>query len=355
MAGASSKPLTAAAVLAVLHVLAVPHPVTAQQAAAQVMSYSDAAFQDSYSAVVIDPYNRRGGPQAAFVGVLNSAAILGALRTQRTSPQADVAIMDATTAAIACKEGLLEPIAPELKPVLDELDPQARAAGECGPGVTFDHLVIAYDAALVTPPPTSVRAMLDPRWRGKVSLQGPPNIQAIALTAILAHADTGDWRNADGAFRLLKALAPQVQTFEPQPDPYTLILNGTVAFATSWNARAQLYSSRSGGRLGVMVPSEGTVVQINTINLVKGAPNRNAGLAFIRHALSAPPQKAFAESMFYGPTNTSTQVSEEVVARTAAAPVNKARVIPMDWNEAIKLREAWTQRWRRDVISAGGR
>lgn len=350
-----NKPRMITAFLAVLTVLAAPHAATAQPAAAQVMSYSDAAFQDNYSAVVIDPYNRQGGPQAAFVGVLNSAAILGALRTQRTSPQADVAIMDSTTAAIACKEGLLEPIGPELQPILDQLDPQAKAAGECGPGVTFDHLVVAYDAALVTPAPASVRAMLAPQWRGKVSLQGPPNIQALALTAILAHADSGDWRNADGAFRLLKEIAPQVQTFEPQPDPYTLILNGTLAFATSWNARAQLYSDRSGGRLGVMLPAEGTVLQINTISLVKGAPSRAAGLAFIRHALSPPAQKAFAERMFYGPTNLSAQVSPEAAARTAASAVDKARVIPVDWNEVIKLRDAWTRRWRRDVIAAGGR
>lgn len=350
-----NKPLAMAAILAMSAPLAMPHDAAAQPAAAQVMSYSDAAFQDSYSAVVIDPYNLQGGPRAAFVGVLNSAAILGALRTQRTDPQADVAIMDATTAAIACKEGLLEPTPPELQPILDPLDPQAKDAGACGPGVTFDHLVVAYDAALVKPAPVSIRAMLNPRWRGKVSLQGPPNIQALALTAILAHADSGDWHNADGAFRLLKEIAPQVQTFEPQPDPYTLILNGTLAFATSWNARAQLYSDRSNGRLGVMLPTEGTVVQINTISLVKGGPNRAAGLAFIRYALSPPAQKAFAERMFYGPTNTATQVSPEVAARTAASAENKARVVAVDWNEVIKLRDAWTQRWRRDVIAASVR
>ena len=342
------KPLTIAAVLAGLSGAAQAQP-------AQVLGYNDIAFQDNYTATVIDPFNKQGGPQAAFVGQPNSAAMLGALRTQRTDPQGDVVIMDVTTAAIACKEGLLEPVPPELAPIMAQLDPQARDAGACAPGVTFDHLVMVYDTALVTPAPTSVRATLDPKWRRKVSLAGPPNIQAFALTAVLAHATSGDWHNVDGAFKLLGEIGPQVQTFDPQPDPFTLVLNGTLAFATSWNARAQLYVDRSAGKLGVMLPTEGTVLQINTIGLVKGGPNRAAGLAFMQYALSAPAQKAFTERMFYGPTNTTAQISPAAAARTSASAENKARIIPMDWNEVIRLRDGWTQRWRRDVIAAGGR
>jgi putative spermidine/putrescine transport system substrate-binding protein len=37
------------------------------------------------------------------------------------------------------------------------------------------------------------------------------------------------------------------------------------------------------------------------------------------------------------------------------APENITRVIPLEWSEMIKLRDAWNQRWRREVISAGNR
>ena len=33
-------------------------------------------------------------------------------------------------------------------------------------------------------------------------------------------------------------IAPGVQTFDPNPDGYTLILNDQVRFATGWNARS---------------------------------------------------------------------------------------------------------------------
>ncbi len=104
-----------------------------------------------------------------------------------------------------------------------------------------------------------------------------------------------------------------------------------------------------------MLPSEGTIFQINTINLVKGAPHHDQAMAFVAHALSAPAQKAFTERMFYAPTNTTAQIAPEAAERTASAADNKAKVIPLDWTEMLKLRDGWNQRWRREVIAAGTR
>ena len=323
---------------------------------ATLMAYSDGPFQDNYTAAVLAPFNKQGGAnQVDFFGSASSATMLGQLRTQRTNPQTDVVIMDTTTAAIACAEGLIEKVTPAMLPVLADLDPQAADSNGCGPAVTFDHLIVAYDTQAVVPAPDSYAVLADPKWKGRTAVVAPPSILALALTAVLAHADGGDRRRADGAFRALRAMAPDVQTFDPQPDGYTLVLNGTLDFTTGWNARAQLFHDRSAGRLGVMLPKEGTVLQINTINLVKGAPHPEAGLAFMRYALAPEAQKAFTERMFYGPTNLKAEVRPDVADRTSAGAANKALVVPVDWNEMVKLREAWTQRWRREVIPAGGR
>lgn len=141
---------------------------------ATLMSYSDGPFQDNYAAAVVTPYNQQGGAdQVGFFGSSSSATMLGQLRTQRTDPQVDVVIMDTTTAAIACAEGLVEKVTPAMLPVMADLDPQALDANGCGPGVTFDHLIVAYDSKSVTPPPTSLSILADPRWRGRTSLVAP--------------------------------------------------------------------------------------------------------------------------------------------------------------------------------------
>ena len=43
------------------------------------------------------------------------------------------------------------------------------------------------------------------------------------------------------------------------------------------------------------------------------------------------------------------------LARTAVDPRYRERLIPLDWGDIVKLRDAWNNRWRREVIAAGGR
>ena len=63
-------------------------------------------------------------------------------------------------------------------------------------------------------------------------------------------------------------------------------------------------------------------------------------------------QKSFSERMFYAPTNARADVAPDALARTAAAPENRARMIPVDWAEIAKVRDQWNNRWRREVIAA---
>lgn len=330
-------------------------PAAAQGGQMVLQAYAG-IFRDNYTATVVQPFSARTGTQVQYFDGGTSSQMLGRLRAQRADPQTDVVIMDVTTARIACAEGLVEKIDASVLPVIGELGQMARdAGGECGPAVTYDHLVMVYDTQAVNPRPTQWMAMADPAQRGRVALSAPPNIQGLALTAILAHSASGDWRNINAAMPMLRQIAPNVQTFSPNPDGYTLILNGEVRFATGWNARAQLYSDQSNGRIGVVLPQEGTAFQINMINLVAGSKNRAQALAFMAHALSAEAQKAFTERMFYGPTNPNAQVSPAALNRTALAPQYRQQLVGVNWAEMVRLRDQWNQRWRREIIAASGR
>lgn len=344
--------------LAALLAAAVAAPAAAQPAGGMTLMAYPGIFEENYVAAVVEPFRRRfPAVTVTYFGGGTSAQMLGILRSQRSSPQTDVVIMDTTTAAIACREGLVERLSAAELPVLAELVPEARAAGgECGPAVTFDHFVIVYDTTKVNPPPTSLKALWDERWRGRLAISAPPNILGLVLTVLVERMQGGDYRQGvDRAIARLRELAPLVQTFNPTPDGYSLILNDQVTFATGWNARSQLYHDQSNGRIGVMLPEEGTAFQINTINVVRGGPNRAAAIAFLAYALSAEAQTAFTERMFYGPTNATATPRPEALARTAVDPRFRERVVPLDWNDIVQVRDAWNNRWRREVIAAGGR
>jgi putative spermidine/putrescine transport system substrate-binding protein len=339
-----------------LAALAAPSIARAQapRGAITLMSYAG-IFQDNYTRTVVEPFQRAfPDVKVAYAPGGTSAQMVGSVRAQKADPQVDVAIMDVTTSSIGNAEGLFDRLTPAEAPSLAELYPEARAVGgEFGPAVTFDHLVLVFDAQNLKPPITKLADLWRPDLKGLVALAAPPNIQGLALTAMVEKMEGGDYRTSiDGAVKKLRELAPSVQTFEPNPDGYSLILNGVVKVATGWNARAQLYSDETKGRLGALLPPEGSVFQINTINVTAGSKNRAAAVAFANYALSQQAQKAFTERMFYAPTNGKAAIDPAALARTAASPENRARMIGVDWTDIVKVRDQWNNRWRREIISA---
>lgn len=342
-----------------LATIAAPALVRAQGLSGSItlMSYSG-IFQDNYVKAVVEPFQQAfPGVKVNYVPGGTSAQMVGSVRAQKADPQVDVAIMDVTTSSIGNIEGLFEKLTPAEVPSLNELHPEARAAGgDYGPAVTFDHLVLVYDTQNLKPPIEKLADLWRPDLKGQLALAAPPNIQGLALTAMVEKMEGGDYRKSiDAAIKKLRALAPSVNTFEPNPDGYSLILNGVVKVATGWNARAQLYGDQTGGKIAALLPPEGSVFQINTINLTAGSKNRAAAIAFVNFALGQAAQKAFTERMFYAPTNAKAAIDAKALARTAAAPESRGRMIGVDWNEVLKMRDQWNNRWRREVIAAAGR
>jgi putative spermidine/putrescine transport system substrate-binding protein len=333
---------------------------TASRATAQaltgsitVMAYGG-IFQDNYVQTVIEPFKARfPGVTVNYAVGGNSAQMLGTVRAQKADPQVDVVIFDVSTSGIANTEGLMSKITASEAPALAELHPQALTAGDFGPAVTFDHLVLVYDKTKLTPPLTKLADLWRPDLKGLVALAAPPNIQGLALTAMVTKMEGGSHtQSIDAGIRKLRELAPSVQTFDPNPDGYTLVLNEVVRVATGWNARSQLYTDQTNGRLGVVLPPEGSVFQVNTINVTQGSKNRAAAVAFLNYAISREAQKAFTERMFYAPVNARAEIAASAIARTAASPENMTRMIALDWAEVARVRDQWNNRWRREIISA---
>lgn len=315
-----------------------------------LMAYSG-IFQDLYTKAVVEPFQRKfPNIKIQYASHNTSASMLGQLRAQKADPQLDVVIMDAGVAYVANAEGLYANLTKAEVPAISELHPLAMVQEGFGPAVTFDHLVLIYDTTKVKETPTKLAELWNPQWKGKIGVSAVPNIQGIALTIMTGKMLGEDHtKSIDKAIAKIAELAPGVQTFDPQPDGYTMVLNEALVWATGWNARSQYFHTQSKGKLGVLLPEEGSVFQMSTINAVKGSKNPAAALVFINYALSAEAQKSFAETMYYAPVNKLSQVSSEVMARTAIAKLD--RMIPVNWGEIAKVRDLWNNRWKREIIA----
>ncbi len=333
--------------------LAMPFVARAQQASITLAAYTG-IFQENYEPAVVEPF-RRAHPdiKVTYYSMGNSAQALGQLRAQKANPQVDVVMMDVSVAKAASDEGLFEPVTEAQMPVLKELSPRAFTKGVHAPAVTFDNLVLLYSPERVKPAPHSWKVFWDPKYKEQIALNGVPDIVGLGFLMMANKTFGGDdYHNLEKGFEAVAKMAPNVLSWDPKPDAYTFITNGTASLGVGWNARGQLYSARSGGKLAAILPDEGSLFQINVLGLVKGAKQPDAARAFMAHALSAEAQAAFTERMFYAPVNTKAKVSDAALAKTAASPARMEKMLNVDWLEVAKFRESVTQQWRRRVLTA---
>lgn len=329
----------------------------AQQQTLTVMGYVG-AFEENYVKAVVDPF-RAAHPdiKVNYYGVTNSAAMLGLLRAQKNAPQVDAVIFDISVARIGRDEKLLQEVDEAKVPNLKDLHPIGRELGRFAPPLTYDTYALLYNTQNVKPAPDSWEALWNPAHNRKVviSAQGGGDIQAAALTIVANRLVGNDqfMKDIEPGIRKLIELAPLVQTWEPKPDGYTLVANGTADVAVGWNARGQFYHDQTQGKLSVAVTKEGTLAQVNTIGLVANAPNADAAQVFINYALSPEAQQSLAGIMAYAPTNARAKLPPEVAARIPLAdPSQMERLIPVDWLEVATVRDRWANAWRRQIIPA---
>ncbi len=322
----------------------------AQQKTVTLMAYSG-IFQERYTKAVIEPFMKANPDiKVEFFGMPNSAQMLGTLRAQKAAPQADVVIMDVSVSKAGTDEGLFTKIDEKNVPAVAELYPSARIPDVAGVAVTFDNLVLIYNTDAVKEAPKSWFDLADKKYVGKVAFNGMPDIQGLALVLILdkARGGTSYLTNVDKGIAAVGEIAPNVLTWEPKPESYPVIIAGQASLGAAWNARAQVNSDISGGKLKATLPAEGSVFQINTINLVANRPDADAAAKFVNYAIGTTAQKAFTEEMFYAPVNAKAQIADSAIDRTAAKNMDK--VVALDWIGLAKVRDQIMEQWRRKVL-----
>jgi putative spermidine/putrescine transport system substrate-binding protein len=350
---AISRRLALGAGLASVPLLRRGHAAAAPSGEIVLLAYSG-TFQDNYTKTVVEPFMAaNSGVNVIYSPGGSSAQMLGMLRAQRSHPQIDVDIMDFSVSRVANKEGLFHKFTPTEVPNMANVYDPAKMPGDWGPGITFDNLVMIYNPQNVKPAPTGIPDLLNPARKGRIAFSPAPNVIGIALQLVVAHYLGADYRaSPDPEIEVLKKIAQNVQTWNAMPDNYTMVINGDVDIGIGWNARAQDYKNRAPGKIESIAMTQGSILDMDTINLVEGSRNPEAAIAFINYALSPEAQERFAQRMYYGPTNRNAKLPDDVAARTSSYPATLAKMLPVDWEYVASVQDQWSNLWRREVVPA---
>jgi len=161
---------------------------------------------------------------------------------------------------------------------------------------TYSEMGLIYDRQQVTEPPTSIRALWDPRYRGKVLLYNGSSHNFSLAAQVLGdptpfHLDSKEW---PAAVEHLIALRRNALGFYSQPEESVeLFKKGHAALMFANYGSQQLKLLKTAGiDVGYAIAKEGALAWLDCWAVTRGAKNMGLALAWIDYFLEPKPGTA---------------------------------------------------------------
>ncbi|MFA1621255.1 ABC transporter substrate-binding protein [Rhizobium mongolense] len=303
---------------------------------------------------IIEPFEVKFGIDVLYDAVGSASQDYAKIKATGGRPGFDVVVMTASQSLDGCKEGLLEKFTPETVPNLVRLSPAiAAVAGPCGAVHEVQYLSLLYRKDKLPKAPDSWSALLDEGLKGKIILPTFQNIMAAYLMEVLSVANGGDLLdNVEPGFAAMAKLAKQSIGFEQSSSVMeTYIKDGQVWAMPFWNGRAQLLAD-SGLPVDYVLPKEGSIPLVATLNIPKDAENPQAALRFVNFFLEKTSQEAWVTGYKVGSARTDIDVPADIRAKQITTEADLKALLLPDLGAVATRLSAWGKRWERDVVAA---
>ena len=276
---------------------------------------------------------------------------IAALRSTRDNPRYSVMSMDDVGIPQAKQEGLIERLDPARIPNLEKV--YKRYLFEDGYGVGFAISSAAlYINPQVTKPIGSYEQLFDPKLRKQILLNTPKNTQSVLMLIVATALATGKPLKeaqylVDQGWDKLAALKPNVLTIYDSEAQVLQVAQGQATVGGIEYSKAIYPHTAKGLPIDMTFPKEGAFTGINSITLVKNAPEPELGAAFINRLLDPAVAQMLAEQTLSAPSVAGIDFKPEV-AKFLAYPDTKATDLGLftpDWNFIVPRRGPWLERY----------
>jgi 2-aminoethylphosphonate transport system substrate-binding protein len=344
--------LLAARVLPALAVASLAGLATVPAHAADaVVLYTADGLENLYKDV-LPAFEKQEGVKVNIV-TAGSGEVVNRATVEKDSPKADVLVTLPPFIQQASQTGLLEPY----KSVNYKNVPAIAKAAD-GSWATFvnNYFSFAINPEITKTAPKTFADLLSPDFTGKVAYSNPATAGDGMAVIILTSALMGE----DKAFAYLADLEKSAK-FHTKGTGYldVLLSRNEIAFANG-DLQMDLDDASNGGLalkpifLSAKPGSAPTTFQLPyAIGLIKGGPNQAEGKKLVDYLMSKEVQAKVPD--IYGiPGRTDVPLAGkngEAVKQAIAG----VKLIPVDWNQVMEKKAAWTARWKNDVIGNSGK
>lgn len=308
-------------------------------------------YEELIQEAIIKPFMAETGLNVLYDPVGSASQDYAKIKASKGNPGWDVNVMTAAQSLDGCKDGLLEPITAEKVPNLASLDPGVRGlSGECGAVHELQYVALLYRTDKLDPAPTSWSVLTDPKLDGKIILPMFRNAMAAQMLQIFSAAAGNDPNEVDPGFKKMVELAPRALAFGETSalmDPY--IRDGEAWAMPFYSGRAALMKA-DGVPVNFIIPEEGTVPLVATLNVPVNAEHKEAAYRFINYWLSKTGQESWAQAYQVGTARADADLPAKFRKHqiTTSEDIHKL-ILPNMAVMATRIKE-WGDRWEREVV-----
>jgi spermidine/putrescine transport system substrate-binding protein len=204
----------------------------------------------------------------------------------------DVVDINTARTGDAVKDGLIEPIdVSQLKNYGDIFEdmrksPLIQQDGKVyGVPWIWGSTSLTYDTGVFTTVPTSIQALWDPKYAGRVCWVDRPD-DSIRFAAIASGQDPENIADMEKVKEKLRALKPQIKAFWKSEDEWLkLVAAKECDISTIWTDSTEKAKEIHKLPVTFFVPDEGSLAWRDALSIPKDAPHREAALAFIDYLI----------------------------------------------------------------------
>lgn len=302
---------------------------------------------------IIKPFEEATGITVIYDAVGSSSQDYAKIKATNGSPGFDVVVMTASQSLDGCKDGLLEKFNFDNVPNLAFQDPGVRdMAGECGAVHEVQYMSLLYRTDHFDTAPTSWNFLFDEQLNDRIVLPTFENIMSVNLMQVFSTMNGGTLLDIDPGFAKMTELAPRAIAFEQSSAVLDKYVREDQAWAMPyWSGRAQLMQDE-GVPVDYVIPQEGTIPLLATLNVPVGAEHKDAAFKFVNFFLEKSTQEAWMNGYKVGSIRQDVEVSDELRAKqiTTREDIQKL-LLPNLSVTATRLPE-WGDKWQREVVPA---
>ena len=148
----------------------------------------------------------------------------------------------------------------------------------------YDMELLAYNKKYLSAgqAPTSWAELASPKWKGKLGLNDPTQEGATRSTLVLIKK----YGKQKALSLVAKMYGNAKLTYSTPGAEESALASGSVAVEDTSMGSVSVMVKQAGASIGTVVPSEGAFLMLNSISIMKHAPNPTGALDFVKFFLS---------------------------------------------------------------------